>query len=97
MISYQELSKEELMEKLDELKHELQNMELSEGIKQITYNLSVHQIELEIRNRELQETQQLLEESRARYIELYDYSPIGYLTFDVNGNILEAKLTAARM
>jgi len=34
-----------------------------------------------------------LEESKNRYIELYDFAPVGYFTFNPNGLIIEANLT----
>ena len=37
-----------------------------------------------------------LEESRSKYSDLYDFAPVGYFTFDKNGLILEANLTAAK-
>jgi PAS domain S-box-containing protein len=61
------------------------------------HNLAVHQVELEMQNEELRNTQKELEISRARYRELYDQVPIGYLTISEQGLILESNLTAASM
>ncbi|MFA7260668.1 MAG: PAS domain S-box protein, partial [Aeromonas bestiarum] len=59
------------------------------------YELRLHQIELEMQNVELRRTKQELEDSRARYFDLYNLAPVGYCTIDRQGVILEANLTAA--
>lgn len=61
------------------------------------YELRTHQIELEMQNEELHRAQLELQESHARYVELYDFAPAGYLTLNPGGTILEANLTFAGM
>ncbi len=66
-----------------------------EQVHPLVQQLEVHRLELETQNRQLRESQALLEQSRARYADLYDFAPVAYLSVDPAGRITEANLTAA--
>ena len=63
--------------------------------QKLIHELEVHQIELELQNEELRETQYELEVSRNRYIDLYDFAPLGYFILNKKSMILEVNLTGA--
>jgi PAS domain S-box-containing protein len=63
----------------------------------LIHDLEVHQAELETQNQQLREAHHQLEESRARYSDLYDFAPVAYCTFDPAGCITEINLTGAAM
>ena len=57
------------------------------------HELEVHKVELEIQNEQLVEAQAALELSRDRYIDLYEFAPVGYLTLSREGIIREINLS----
>jgi PAS domain S-box-containing protein len=63
----------------------------------IIHDLKVYQIELELQNEELRNTQKQLVESRNRFAQLYNQSPAGYVTLNQNSIILQANQTFADM
>ncbi len=81
--------------RLDDLS--ILKVQFPEGSQDVLQELLVNQVELEMQNEELRLTQQELVAAKARYFDLYDLAPVGYLTLNKNGLILEANLTAATM
>ena len=66
-------------------------------MRRALHELRVHQIELEMQNEELRRAQVDLEAARARYFDLYDLAPVGYVTVSETGLIQQANLTAMNM
>ncbi|MGK0203357.1 MAG: two-component system cell cycle sensor histidine kinase/response regulator CckA [Planctomycetota bacterium] len=65
--------------------------------RKLLEELRVFQIELEMQNQELRQAQVELDLSRARYIDLYDLAPVGYVTVSEAGIILQANFTMANL
>ncbi len=68
-----------------------------EEIQLLLHELRVHQIQLEMQNEELRHAHTDLDASQARYFDLYDLAPVGYLTLSKTGLIQEANFAAATM
>jgi two-component system CheB/CheR fusion protein len=68
-----------------------------EEATRIVHELRVHQIELEMQNEELRRTHQQLTEEHERYLDLYDFAPVGYCSLSEQGQIIKLNLTAAAM
>jgi PAS domain S-box-containing protein len=68
-----------------------------EEARRILHELRVYQIELEMQNEELLNTQLKLNASRQRYFNFYDMAPVGYCTISEKGLILEANFTVATL
>ncbi|MCX7167025.1 MAG: PAS domain S-box protein [Rhodocyclales bacterium] len=66
--------------------------------EELLHELQVHQIELEMQNEKLRESEAAREAERARYLDLYDLAPVGHCTVSAQGRrILQANLTAASL
>jgi PAS domain-containing protein len=65
--------------------------------KRLIHHLKLHQTELEIQNRQLQDTQAVLEVSREHYASMFDFSPAGILVLDKSGTIVEINLPALKL
>lgn len=61
------------------------------------HELQVHQIELDMQNSELRQTREEVEIALEKYIDLYDFAPVGYCNLDRNGVIRSVNLTATSL
>lgn len=66
-------------------------------IEALMHELIVHKIELEMQNEELRRTHIALEEARDRYMDLYEFAPVGYLTITPEGLISEINVTGSEL
>lgn len=106
-MNFEQMSKEELVERLRRLEGTRGRLvgrggdavhgDEPEAEQRVLNSLQVHEVELELQNRSLREMQRTLEESRSRYAELFDSAPVAYFTFDENGCVLEVNLAGAAM
>ena len=62
-------------------------------IRRLAHDLAVQRAELELQNEELQNAYRRMDTLLARYAELYHKAPVGFLTLDANGAILQANQT----
>jgi len=73
---------------------DLSNLSLKDT-QELLHELQVYHIELEMQNDELRQANERLSILHQKYVDLYDFAPSGYCTFDKNGQILKANLTLA--
>ena len=68
-----------------------------QDMDKLVHELRVHQVELEMQNEELRGAQEQIAKSRNDYADLYDFSPVGYLTFNGDALITGVNLTGAAL
>jgi len=96
-MTFTKLSKADLLARLESLPCAPLYDIKSCPAERLTFDLGSHHVELEMQNRELRESRQLIEQARDRYSDLYDFAPVGYLTLDQKGFVHEINLTGAEM
>jgi PAS domain S-box-containing protein len=65
--------------------------------QRLLHELEVHRIELEMQNEELREARVEMESALARYTEMFEFAPIGYVTISLDGVLHELNHAAARL
>jgi PAS domain S-box-containing protein len=65
--------------------------------KALIHELEVHQNELEMQKDELQRGRDEAEALKEKYLDLYDFAPVGYCTIDARGLIQEINLTGSTL
>ena len=65
--------------------------------EELTHELRVHQVELEIQAEELRQSKIALAESRDKYLDLYEFAPLGYLSLNDKARITEVNLSGAAL
>jgi PAS domain S-box-containing protein len=94
-------SRQELRQRAEDLALSMRSEESTplslEEASRLVHELRVHQFELEMQNEQLRRTELEVEVARARYFDLYDLAPVGYVTLDEQGMVLEANLSVATL
>ena len=63
----------------------------------LMHELIIHKIELELQNQELRRARSSLEDALDRYVDLYEFAPVAYITVNRDGLISEINLTGAAL
>jgi PAS domain S-box-containing protein len=59
--------------------------------------LQVHQVELAMQHEQLEQSRAEVAESLERYVERFDFAPVGYFTAEPDGSIVEVNLAGAEL
>lgn len=96
MNEYSSFSDSRLLKEMEILRDKIEGTSETVFMRML-HELNLYQVELELQNRELREAQLELEETRGRYVDIYDFAPLAYFTFDAHGSILELNLAGAAL
>jgi PAS domain S-box-containing protein len=69
----------------------------SAQLQKLLHELQVHSEEITVQNEQLMKAQAELELARDRYADLYDFAPVGYVSVDSRGYIVDINLAGATL
>lgn len=69
--------------------------ERASDVLKLLHELQVHQVELDLQHEQLEQSRDELSHALDRYVERYDFAPVGYFAVDRDGKIVEGNLVAA--
>lgn len=83
---------------VEALKKGMSTIDIDEvDIVKLIHELQVHQIELEMQNEELKNAKEKAESAYEKYVDLYDFAPMGYFNLSEEGIILNLNFSGANM
>jgi PAS domain S-box-containing protein len=65
--------------------------------ERLLHELRVHQVELEMQNEELRSAQVELAKMRDRYVDLFEFAPVAYITLTASGEVININQTGASL
>ena len=65
------------------------------AVVKLLHELQVHQVELDLQHEQLEQSRDELTHALDRYVERFDFAPVGYVAADRDGKIIEGNLAAA--
>ena len=77
--------------------HSIDSLASTASAEKMLHELQMHQIELEMQNKELRNAHIALKESRDRYLDLFEFAPISYFTLTSTGLITEVNFIGATL
>jgi len=86
----------ERAEALAQTNTQFENLTKQDMMK-LLHELQVHQIELELQNEELRQTQERLHKTEQQYRDLFVFAPVAYIIMDAKGVIQDLNLMATQM
>jgi PAS domain S-box-containing protein len=79
------------------LKQKIKDRDIPQDVIELIHELQVHQIEIEIQNEELIKSQLRLQKSQKRYLDLFNFAPVGYFSLNEKELIKDVNIAGANL